>query len=111
MSSRVSSADNSSGGFFSEKFRGIRFSATAAQTTATLNIALNGMSVAAACEKPIIPTVDGKSKSTQRAISQPPSRSANHANASVANSAHTALGNRALASFSPNNLKDTAAAQ
>src|ERR1700674_2671219 len=94
-------------GVFSKNFPGTTFNATAPKTIAMLNIALNGMSVEAACEKPIIPTVDGKSNSTQRAMCQPPRQSASHANASVASNAHTALGNRALASFTLNNLKQT----
>src|ERR1700730_11862307 len=98
-------------GVFSKTFPGTTSDATAPKTIAMLNIALNGMSVEAACEKPIIPTVDGKSNSTQRAMCQPLRRSAIHASASVESSAHTALGNRALVSFTPNNLKHTAADQ
>ena len=43
----------------------------AAHTIAMVSIPLKGMSVAAACEKPIMPTVVGKSSSSQRAVSSP----------------------------------------
>src|ERR1700686_1709400 len=110
-SSNSSGETTSADGLFSEKFPGTTVTATAAQTMDTLSIALNGMSVAAACEKPIIATVDGKSNSTQRAFCQPQRHSASHANASVASNAHTALGRRALPSLTPNNLKHSAADQ
>ncbi len=44
---------------------------TAAQTMATVNIPLKGMSVDAAWEKPIMPTVVGRRSNSQRAVSEP----------------------------------------
>ena len=76
-----------------------------------VSIAANGISGPAECEKPIIPTVDGKSSSTQRASSQLSRRSASHAKASVASNADKALGSRAVTSLTPNNLKLSAAPQ
>jgi len=49
----------------------IRRRRTAAATMAHVSIPLKGISVAAACEKPIIPTVVGSSRSNQRAVSAP----------------------------------------
>src|SRR6266436_1735263 len=48
-----------------------RRSRTATQTIAIVNMALKGMSVAAAWEKPIMPTVVGSRSSSQRAVSAP----------------------------------------
>jgi hypothetical protein len=50
---------------------GIRPSNLAAKTMAMVNIAAKGMSVAAAWEKPIMPTVVGRRRSSQRAVSAP----------------------------------------
>src|SRR5712692_4165069 len=46
-------------------------SRTAAQTMAMVSMALKGMSVAAAWEKPIMPTVVGRRSRSQRAVSWP----------------------------------------
>src|SRR5215469_10913333 len=46
-------------------------STKAAHIIATVSMAANGISVAAACEKPIIPTVVGKRSNNQRADSAP----------------------------------------
>ena len=43
----------------------------AAATMAMVSMALKGMSVAAACEKAIMPTVVGNRRSTQRTVSAP----------------------------------------
>src|SRR5882724_6386689 len=49
----------------------VRPRTTAAQTMAMVSMALKGMSVAAAWEKPIMPTVVGSRSSSQRAVSAP----------------------------------------
>src|SRR5690349_24229183 len=54
------------GGFVPLASAGLRRKTTAAQTIAMVNIPLNGMSVAAACENPIMPTVVGSSSNIQR---------------------------------------------
>src|SRR5437879_5836702 len=69
----------------------VKPSATAAKTIAMVSIALKGMSVAAACEKPIMPTLVGSTSKSQRAVSAPKARQASQARASVANKAQTAL--------------------
>src|SRR5690349_13516961 len=69
-----------------------------AKTIATVSIAEKGISVAAAWEKPIIATVVGSRRSSQRAVSSPYNRHANQASASVASRAATAQGRRAAAS-------------
>jgi hypothetical protein len=76
-----------------------------------VNIALKGMSVAAAWEKPIIPTVVGSRSSSQRAVSAPQMRHPSQAIANVASKAEIALGRRAAASLTPKSLKQIAAPQ
>jgi hypothetical protein len=58
-------------GRFGSRSGCVRPSTTAAQTIVIVNIAVNGMSIAAAWEKPIIPTVVGKSSRSHRAASAP----------------------------------------
>jgi len=43
----------------------------AAKTIAIVSVPAKGMSVAAACEKPIMPTVVGRRSSNQRAVHGP----------------------------------------
>jgi len=78
---------------------------------ATVSMAAKGMSVAAAWEKPIMPTVVGSKSNTHRAVSAPQMRQASHAMASVPSRAQTALGRRAAASLTPKSLKLSAAPQ
>ena len=85
--------------------------ATAAHTIAAASVAANGISGAAACEKPIMPTAVGISSSTQHANSHPSSRSASQLSAMVAMSANNPPGKRAVVSLTPKSLKVTAAAQ
>src|SRR5260370_226709 len=49
----------------------VRPGTTAAQTMAIVSMPLKGMSVAAACEKAIMPTVVGNSSRSHRAVSAP----------------------------------------
>lgn len=84
---------------------------TAAKAMATVNMPENGMSVAAAWEKPIMPTVVGKRRSNQRAAAAPYSFHASQAMERVARRALSALGRRAVASDTPNSLKLRAAPQ
>ena len=58
-------------GFLGVAEGGIRFSRHAAKTMAMVSMAANGMSVAAAWEKPIMPTVVGRRRRSQRAVSAP----------------------------------------
>src|SRR6266849_1619744 len=82
-----------------------------AATIAMASIPLNGMSVAAAWEKPIIPTVVGSITNIRPAVSALYIRKASHARARVASNALTAEGKRADASLTPKNLNDRAAPQ
>src|SRR5229473_2168704 len=83
----------------------------AAATIAMVSIPLNGMSGAAAWEKPIMPTVVGSISNTRPAVSALYIRQASHARARVANNALTAEGKRADASLTPKNLNERAAPQ
>ena len=65
---RASQGVRGSMGVFSSR---VRPRTTAAQTMAMVSMPLKGMSVAAACENPIMPTVVGRSSSSQRAVSAP----------------------------------------
>jgi hypothetical protein len=78
---------------------------------AIVSMPAKGMSVAAAWEKPIIPTVVGSRRRSQRAVSAPYTRQASQAIARVAKRAARALGKRAAASLTPNILKLSAAPQ
>src|SRR5271165_3966466 len=89
----------------------VRPSVTAAQTMAIVSVPLKGISVAAAWEKPIMPTQVGSNSMSHRAVAAPYTRSANQAIANVASSADTALGKRAAASLTPKSLKLSAALQ
>src|SRR5579859_4317609 len=91
--------------------RGTRCRRFAAKTIAMVSMAAKGMSVAAAWEKPIMPTVVGSKSRSQRAVSAPYRRKASQARASVARSAEMALGRRAEISLTPKNLKLSAAPQ
>ena len=50
---------------------GIRLRSFAAKTMAMVSMAAKGMSVAAAWEKPIMPTVEGRTTKSQRAVCGP----------------------------------------
>ena len=89
------------GGLACFRFLTTRPSTTAAQTMAMVSMPAKGMSVAAACEKPIMPTLVGKRSSSQRAHSSPYVRQASHASANVASKAEIALGRRAATSGAP----------
>src|ERR1700687_494426 len=84
---------------------------TAAQTIARVSMAANGMSGAAAWEKPIIATVSGSITNRNRGVFGPSVRHASQASARVAKSALMAEGKRAEASLTPNNLNAAAAPQ
>src|SRR4029077_7389654 len=103
--------DDCFGAEMGERSGGTRQRRILAATMAMLNMALKGMSVAAAGEKLIMPTVVGRRSRSQRAVSGPYRRRASHAIARVVRSAETALGRRAAASLTPKSLKLRAAPQ